>query len=326
MFPARRVLDPFVGSGTTAVESLRRGIGFAGRDVSNVAVEIAWVRTRVLPPGACRRLERTGGRLAGLAMAQLGSPFDLPSWAIPEREWYAPHTLRELCLLKGSVDREDDASTRRILACVLSSVVVKFSRQASDGDPRRNPDFRVPPPGALLRAFRDRCAELAGMLLELGSDLRRRGVTPLEPDLRVADSRRDTVPPSSVDLVLTSPPYAGTYDYARQQARRYPIFGGGGEFADKHEIGSRRREGTGYLRDMEAWLAAAARALIPGGRMLMLLGDGTISGRRVRADRLAAELAGGAGLRFVASASQRRRDWSGGPPRMEHMILMEKHA
>ncbi|MFN3487173.1 MAG: DNA methyltransferase, partial [Planctomycetota bacterium] len=45
-FPGGRVLDPFVGSGTTALEALRAGRAFTGIDVSRVALEIAWARTR----------------------------------------------------------------------------------------------------------------------------------------------------------------------------------------------------------------------------------------------------------------------------------------
>ena len=49
-FPGGAVLDPFVGSGTTAVEAVRAGRRFIGLDISKVPLEIAWARTRVLRP------------------------------------------------------------------------------------------------------------------------------------------------------------------------------------------------------------------------------------------------------------------------------------
>src|SRR5262245_45426820 len=58
LFPAARLLDPFVGSGTVAVEALRAGRPFTGVDVSKVALEVAWARTRIRPPDACRAVER----------------------------------------------------------------------------------------------------------------------------------------------------------------------------------------------------------------------------------------------------------------------------
>lgn len=325
-FAAPRLFDPFVGSGTTALEAVRRGMRFSGGDVSNVALEIAWARTRVLPPEDCRRLESAGIRIAGRGMAEQDRPFDLPDWARAEREWYSPHTLREICLLKLLIDGEREETIRRLLRAVLSSIVVRLSRQASDSVARPDRDFRPRPRGASFRAFRERTREFAGMLRSLAADLRGRGVRFVAPDLRLADARGEILPPASVDLVLTSPPYAGTYDYARHQARRYPLLGGGGDFAREHEIGARREAGRGYREDMEAAFRQMARALVPGGRILLLLGDGTIEGRPLAADRLAADLAAKVGARVLASASQTRRDWSGGPPRREHLILARKEV
>ncbi len=325
-FPARSVFDPFAGSGTTALESVRRGLRFSGFDVSNVALEIAWARTRVLPPKDVRRLEASGRRIAGRGFAEADRPFALPDWARRERAWYSPHTLREICLLKEGVDAEAEPVSRRLLTAVLSSIVVKLSMQASDSVARPDARFRPRPRGAAFRMFRDRCAEFAGMLRRLGSDLHRRGVAFVEPELRRADSRTESLPPGLADLVLTSPPYAGTYDYALHQGRRYPLFGGGEEYVRDREIGARRNAARGYREDMGACLAGMLRALAPGGRILMLLGDGEAEGTRLQADRLVADLARGLGARVAAAASQVRRDWGGGPPRREHLILVERGA
>ena len=129
------------------------------------------------------------------------------------------------------------------------------------------------------------------------------------------------VPPGSMDLVLTSPPYAGVYDYSRHQSRRYPLFGEDGSFAEAHELGSRRDPGR-YREDLGTVLRRLLEALRPEGRILLLLGDS----RDMKADELVAELAKGAGGRLTASASQKRRDWSGGPPRREHLLLVERTA
>ena len=63
-FAPLRVFDPFVGSGTTALEALQAGVSFVGRDLSRVAVEIAWTRTRNLPPFRSHALQKAGHRAA----------------------------------------------------------------------------------------------------------------------------------------------------------------------------------------------------------------------------------------------------------------------
>jgi SAM-dependent methyltransferase len=319
-FPGGPVLDPFVGSGTTALEALRAGRAFTGIDVSRVALEIAWARTRAWPPERCRRFESAARRRAARAAAESDRAFRLPPWAAREGEWYDPHTLREICLLKGLLDEEPDPEFRRLFTVVLSSLAVKLSRQVSDSDVRIDPRRRPRPRHAAFRAFADRAEELTRMLLRLSSDLHRRGVRRREPELRWGDARTVELPAGGYELVLSSPPYPGTYDYAAHQERRYPLFGIDASFERAHEIGARRTGGAGYAEDMDAVLGRLGEALAPGGRMVLLVGDG----RDLRADRLFAELAARHGMRLAAAASQRRRDWTGGPPRREHLLLIER--
>lgn len=330
-FAPLRVFDPFVGSGTTALEALWAGVSFAGRDISRVAVEIAWTRTRNLPSFRSHALQKAGHRAARRAEELKDREFEMPPWAKAEREWYwIPHLLREVCALKLRVDEEEDEELRRLLRCVLSSLVVKLSMQESDGNPQKGKRFKAWPPGQGCRLFRDKATELSKDLRDLSVDLHRRGLPYVAPDLAVADARHAAVPGASFDLVLTSPPYAGTYDYAYQHARRYPLFDDDGSLVARCEIGARRRvmnrpEGLReYRQDMAAAMERVFAALAPGGRLLMLIGDGTAGGKPVWARTLIAGLAEALGGKLKAWASQRRRDWSGGPPRYEHLLQIEK--
>src|SRR5688572_12721214 len=89
LFPAARILDPFVGSGTVAVEAVRAGRLFSGVDVSKVALEVAWARTRIRPPEACRAVEREAGRVASDAAKAAHRELSIPAWAERQRAWYA---------------------------------------------------------------------------------------------------------------------------------------------------------------------------------------------------------------------------------------------
>ncbi len=328
-FPGGAVLDPFVGSGTTAVEALRAGRPFTGIDLSPVAIEVAWARTRMLHPDECRRFERAGLDLAERAFAENERrEFVYPSEALEERGWYDPHTLREICVLKALIDGAEELH-RRLLRCVLSSIVVKLSYQAGDSDSRKDPRFRPRPRGAAFRNLADRCSELTKALLQLSSDLYKRKVERREPELVRADARAHA-PRGPVDLVLTSPPYPGTYDYALQHQRRYWIFGEKPEPVLAAEIGARRdlegRPGglRRYREDLDRWLRLALGALAPDGKIVLLIGDGTAGGTLVKTRQLMIELARGAGARVAASASQERPEPWGGGKRQEHLLLVEK--
>jgi hypothetical protein len=317
-FPGGRIVDPFVGSGTTAVEAVRAGRPFVGFDISKVPLEIAWARTRVGLPEQSRKVEGAAHRLAGRAFQEVENDFTMLPWTRKEYEWYDPHTLREIYVLKLLIDQEEP-TLRRLLTVVLSAVLVKLSRQISDSDVKVDVHHRPRPRGAAFRWFSDKSSELTRGLLLLSSDLYKRKIPFVEPDLRREDARDAKLPPDGVDLVLTSPPYAGVYDYSRHQSRRYPIFDEDPKFAEEHELGS-RRDATKYRQDMETVLRNLVPSLTPQGRIVMLIGDG----QQVKADAFITETAAKVGAKVLAIASQARKDWSGGPPKQEHLIALSR--
>jgi methylase of polypeptide subunit release factors len=315
-FPGGLILDPFVGSGTTAVEAVRAGRRFIGCDISKVPLEIAWTRTRVGLPEQSRRVEAAAHRLAGRAFQDVQEDFTMPPWVRAEQEWYDAHTLREIVVLKYLIDGEEP-TLKRLLTVVLSSVLVKLSRQISDSDVKHDLHHRPRPRGAAFRWFSDKSSELTKGLLLLSSDLYKRKVEFREPELRREDARDTRLPAGGVDLIVTSPPYAGVYDYSRHQSRRYPLFDEDPKFAEAHELGS-RRDASRYKEDMETVLKNLLASLSPSGRIVMMIGDG----QQVKADQFLTELAGKVGAKVQAIASQSRKDWSGGPPKQEHLIAI----
>lgn len=315
-FPGGLIVDPFVGSGTTAVEAVRAGRRFVGSDISKVPLEIAWTRTRVGLPAESRKVEAVAHRIVGRAFRDVEEEFEMPPWVRSEQEWYDPHTLREIVVLKYLIDAEEPA-LKRMLTVVLSSVLVKLSKQISDSDVKHDQYHRPKPRGAAFRWFKDKSSELTKGLLLLSSDLYKRKVQFRDPDLRRSDARDVKLPTAGVDLVVTSPPYAGVYDYSRHQSRRYPIFDEDPKFAEARELGS-RRDASRYKEDMEAVLRNLAPSLSPSGRIVMMIGDG----QQVKADAFLSELAPKVGLKVLAVASQSRKDWSGGPPKQEHLVCL----
>ncbi len=315
-FPGGRIVDPFVGAGTTAVEAVRAGRPFTGFDISTIPLEIAWTRTRVGRPAQSRRVEGAAHRVARRAVQEIAHVGTMLPWTRTESAWYDPQTLREISVLKRLIDLEEP-TVRRLLTVILSAVLVKLSRQISESDIRKDLHCRPRPRGAAFRWFSAKSAELTRGLLWLSFDLSKRKVPFREPDLRREDARAAPLPSDGVDLVVTSPPYAGVYDYARHQARRYPLFDEDPTFAEEHELGSRRDAST-YRVDMEAVITHLLGSLTRQGRIVMLIGDG----QQVKADAFIAETAAKLGAAVLAMASQLRTDRSGGQPKQEHLILL----
>ena len=138
---------------------------------------------------------------------------------------------------------------------------------------------------------------------------------------------------ASADLLFTSPPYGGTYDYVEHHARRYPWLGIRPNAMRRLELGARRHLGGGdgpgdrdaadaWDDEVVAYLKSIRRLTRPGSRIVLLVGDAQIGRVRVRAEAQLEALAPRARLVFVASASQRRPDFTGRRGREEHLVML----
>jgi SAM-dependent methyltransferase len=346
--PRGPVLDPFCGSGTTLVEARVAGLAATGSDLNPLAVAIARAKTWTPPPGRRRALldtaraiaaatleEGKAARRAGHQPAPLRRAGKNPSARDRQiGEWFAPHVRRELEQLAAFIEAEEDRELRDILKIVLSSILYKVSRRASDTDPRRVE--RNIARGNPSRLFAARAELLCAGLDELAA---RPG--PM-PRVLVGDARRLEVPAGSFALAVTSPPYVGTYDYADQHGLRMAFLGIDAGQLERREIGARARFAgsaerraralADYRRDLGEVLAGMARALEPGGRAALVIGDSLAGREPVRADLLVrdcvrpplAVIAWAAQERPVLGGAEKRAFARGG--KREHILLLERGA
>lgn len=312
-----RIVDPFCGGGTVLVEAMLAGRRAVGRDINPVAVLVAEARTRLCDPAARRALV---DEAKAVARAARDARVRIPDPVYLLRDWYEAHVLRELSALRDGLEA---ASQRDLLRAVHSSLVVKFSRRASDTSARRVETRH--PRGAVSRAFVERASELSGMLADLAE-----GVPPgtVEAAVATGDARLlDDVDP--VDLAVTSPPYPATYDYLPLQQLRLAWLGDHG--ANQAEIGARRhfrrsleRGHSMWLADTRRWLQVARDRLVPGGRLVVMIGDGITRGTLLEARRPSEDAARAAGLSLFAAASIERVDPATQLAKREHALVFER--
>jgi SAM-dependent methyltransferase len=331
--PGSTVLDPFCGSGTVLVEALvagRRGIGI---DASPLAAMLARVRTRRMPEGWRRDLVRRAKDVAsevGAAARGRQRP-SLPRWAGEELQRFHPHVAMELFGLRARVmDTPDNEPHGEALRLCLSSLLVKLMRSGPQA-PRDGLEKRIAR-GMPSRMFAEKAEELTAGLAELGL------VTPEGTpgaEVILGDAREyPDLPSRSVDLVLTSPPYAGVYDYADQHAVRFRWLGLAIDELRGRQLGERRAGGAqraAWQEGRRRWLVEMGRVLRPGGSAVLVVGDGVVADRPEDAARAIIDCAGVAGLSFVASASQARPPQSpalraifGRQERREHILLLRR--
>lgn len=329
--PGELVLDPFCGSGTVLVEALAAGRKPQGIDLNPLALRISEVQCALRSASARRRFEQhvlqvaeaSEERVRSRARARIPIERDIQAF-------YQPHVLFEICGLREEIDRVPDEADRRALLIVFSSLLIKFSRKRADtsGD---TVDKRIRK-GLVTEFFARKGHELCLRWEALYSAA---GRDAFEARLICGDAREQSRLLGArfrADLIATSPPYGGTYDYARQHAIRNAWFGFDTERLHEREIGARRtlsRSRAGAARwddELLATLRAMREVSHEATRVILWIGDAQIDGRRIPADEQVAELAPHAALELRASAAQARLDARGGPDRMEHLLWLQPVA
>ena len=350
-------LDPFCGSGTTLVEARHRGLRVIGVDANPLAALLAQAKTWVQPAARLSKLRDSGQRIAAAALAEgkaaRRSNYEAPPERVPpgidaeERNrrllhWYAPHVRRELEHLAGGIDRvrERDPELADVLTVILSSILYKVSRRTSDTDPTRV-DRKVSR-GAAARLFGERTQALVNGLRAL-PHARETGSLRPPGQVHVGDARSlgELVEAGSVAGIATSPPYAGTYEYADHQRLRLDFLGLPDDHFRAAEMGARgqfrgsdgqkkRRARRRYLRAMGAALQEMSRVSRPRGMIAVMLGDSVAGDRAMWAEEVM-EKALPETLELLAWAGQERpklggreRNAFGERDKREYIFVLQK--
>lgn len=323
-----RVLDPFCGSGTVLIEAMLAGRFATGVDLNPIATRVAHVQSELRDQAQRARFMQTARAVvaASLERVQARVKVHAPLDAA-ERARYQAHVLLELAGLHEEIGRIELEADRLALQVAFSALVVKFSRQAGDTT-QATTDKRIRK-GLVSEFFERKCQELVARWAALSEqcDPSRRA-----PLIGLGDAR--ALPQvlgafARFDLVLSSPPYGGTYDYHAHHARRYPWFGLDARRFERDEVGARRRlsgaaSGEGRWEDeLAACLRSMSAVTRPLGLVALLMGDALVAGQHVDSGEQLERLGGTLGLALIASAAQLRPDPRGGT-RREHLVLLQR--
>ena len=333
--PGQRVLDPFCGSGTVLVEAMAAGRIAVGVDASPLAILIAKVRSTLLDEAALERLVVTAQEISAESAERARKRIrpTIPAWASRETERFSPHVALELLGLRELLSETGEDPVGYALRACFSSILVKFMRQKevpSEGEPGQRIGRGVP-----SRFFAGRAEELARSLAALAQ--KTPAGTPL-PEIQLGDARKlSHLPDRGFALVVSSPPYAGTYDYAEHHDVRFLWLGLPREDFDRRQVGARSDALSSpekrWQKDRRHWLGEIGRVVRLGGAVVLVLGDGVVGNQPEDAAESMRLEAPKAGLVLVAGASQARppRDRRlsaifAGHPRREHMLLLRREA
>ncbi|AKL72410.1 Methyltransferase domain [Actinobacteria bacterium IMCC26256] len=289
------VFDPYCGSGTTLLEAAYRGLDVFGVDCNPIATLISDCKLVNVPSKSLYQISKLAADF-DLHLNELAR-FDAPLHEFPGRDhWFSEQAQKEFAYaLKILSTYRRGSGEWSIIAVALSAITNRFSNQ--DSETRYAAVSKPSVPGTMTRSFLKKIESIISALHERG-ELKSKRVTHLG-DLR----HGVPLEPQSVDVIITSPPYANTMDYYLYHKQRMNILGFDFKQAQNLEIGSRHQfsskkdDVSKWNEDYELALSKALELLKPGGVAWIIIGDSQIAGDRIDGGALTVDAAKSLGYR-----------------------------
>lgn len=329
-----KVLDPFCGSGTVPVEAMLRGHTAIASDLNPLAVRLTLAKGGLaFNPD---ELMMAAVRVRGVADERRTKRAGFSTnYAQEDREAFAPHVLAELDGLRVGIAAERKGPVKDALELVLSSLLTKFSTRRADTS-GETAEKRIAA-GYAAKLFDKRAESFAEALHTFA----RRLPSPAPRLLTFVDDARSLkgVRDGEAQVVITSPPYAATYDYVDHHDLRMRWLGLSTQEMRKGEIGARRaynRLGPSEARamwqgELAGLFRSLARVTSPKARVALVMADSAVGETPIRADEAVALSLAGTPFSLSAGASQERPHFHGptqaafrNAPRREHVLLLTR--
>ena len=249
--PGETVLDPMVGSGTAVVEAMLCGRKAIGIDIDPLALRLARAKTTRFDLPELREvvekvLNEARKRIVNTTLL---TRLMQKRFTDTEREfidyWFLKVTQNELLALLSAIEEIEDKTQRSFLDLTFSSIIVTKSGGVSKArdlaHSRPHLDMSKVPKNAI-----DQFAMRAAKNLASLSGIQQ---CKYRPRILAGDARKLNLRNDSVDLIMTSPPYANAIDYMR--AHKFSLVWLGDSLPELSELRSRyigSEKTTGFAR------------------------------------------------------------------------------
>ncbi len=334
--PGEVVLDPMSGSGTTLIEAMLAGRYGVGVDLDPLACLIARIKSSTFDLSRCAR---AGEQVLCDAEKQMRPADDesLLRFYSPQsveffRYWFTDKITDELFALIRAINKIEVPQVRAFLKVVSSSCIITktgaltLARDLAHSRPHRDPAREVKQ--RALDVFREKLINTIESLQEISE-------SPFSSLTLRADARNLPLATNSVQMILTSPPYAANaIDYMR--AHKFSLIWFGHEpkalsYLRSRYIGSEIKPSTlevesetgnriikhlkkieegraavvaHYYNEMKLSLLEMLRVLAPGRAAVLVVGSSIIKGIDIKAPTVMAEIAATIGFGIVDIAKR----------------------
>jgi methylase of polypeptide subunit release factors len=205
----RCMADIFCGCGTTALEARRQGVDFWGCDINPVATLIARVKSRSYQVGRLRRYHRE----VLTAFASFATPRHPRTFPKRLAYWFDNSQIIDLQRLQRAITKLPEGKYRDFFLCAFSNSLKPLSRWLTKSiKPQVDPKKVCP---AARDVFFKQCARMIEAVDQIAiSQQRGSAVRPSKSTIVTGNFLDLPFKNPVADLLVTSPPYVTSYEYA----------------------------------------------------------------------------------------------------------------
>ena len=304
----KRASDIFCGCGTTALESKKRGVDFWGCDINPVATLIADVKSKDYDE---EKLDYYFNRIIRSTKVMMKDGEDhYPDANERLVYWFSREAYNDLYYLLESIKSEvDEVKYRNAFLCLFSSILKQSSRWLQKSiKPQIDPNKSN---ADIFRLFENKYTQFGNSVEEL----KKKNIeSNCKIEIRQCSFKRKGRLPKA-DLIVTSPPYVTSYEYAdlhqlsllwlgccsdyrdfrkgpvgssyglEKSTKKMKLNNTGTEIVDAlinaHTPSSKWKSVERYYSDIEAMSKVCWRMVNDGGMAFFVIGDSELRGVRL---------------------------------------------
>jgi site-specific DNA-methyltransferase (cytosine-N4-specific) len=272
--PGDVVLDPFCGSGTTLSEALSFNCHAIGNDINFIALLISRVKTTNYNDMDFQCIENKIKQIQDNYESKIKIKNVTNFKGI--EHWFQENVRYELDVIKDVINSIENKKQKELLQLVFSRIIIDVSNQ--DSDTRYAAINKSIKDGDTLEKFLKQYTLIKDKVAttQYNTDL---NINILNEDARILNSIQD----ETIDIIITSPPYANTYDYYLYHKHRMNWLGYDFNISKKQEIGSRNEYSSKkkpiekWISDIEDFMLTMKRVTKANGYICIIIGDSVVN-------------------------------------------------
>lgn len=234
------ILDPFSGSGTTAIESMIYGRNAVALDINPLAVLISKVKTTPIDPN---RLIEVYEEL----IRNYNSDREIKKNQVPNipniEKWFTEESIRNLSILKHYIKQINDKDVREFFLVTFSAIIRKTSNAEYRSQKTYISSRFKKEPSDVYKIFNRRFNQYLNGMKDF-YEVCKKNNCKSTIFVGSADKVSDIINKNSIDLAITSPPYVTAVEYPAVFKLEYQWL----DFFEDNEINEHRKSYIGTDR------------------------------------------------------------------------------